>query len=234
MSRVERISLHDHEFHQWLVYLRGSGTQILPGLELSVRRGDAVLIPKNTLHGFRRHRSIRPLCLSIGFEEEHISNPTKLELSHDTQHRLERELTALDRLDDAHSATSGAMILGVYALLAEALSGRSSRLGLPIARQIDDLLARLSPDRWQPNTVAKKLSTDLPRLNRRLRAEGSPPVGKLIANCRLNRSRNLLSHTFDPIHEVALQVGLLDANYFSRWFLAQSGQSPKEYRDEAS
>lgn len=50
---------------------------------------------------------------------------------------------------------------------------------------------------------------------------------------RLGKAQHLLTHTDDPVTQIALQCGL-DPNYFSRIFRSKTGISPKAYRKNAT
>lgn len=51
-----------------------------------------------------------------------------------------------------------------------------------------------------------------------------------VQSCRMGKSENLLVKTDIPINEIAEIVGLGSAEYFSRWFKFQHGESPAQYR----
>jgi AraC-like DNA-binding protein len=51
-----------------------------------------------------------------------------------------------------------------------------------------------------------------------------------IARMRVERARELLRSTAQPVHEIAQSVGIADPFYFSRFFSRQTGMSPRRYR----
>jgi AraC-like DNA-binding protein len=51
-----------------------------------------------------------------------------------------------------------------------------------------------------------------------------------VRNLRLRKAMALLTNTNASIGEIAVQVGMKDANYFSRAFVKYTGVSPREYR----
>jgi two-component system response regulator YesN len=55
-------------------------------------------------------------------------------------------------------------------------------------------------------------------------------ITEYIQNVRINRAKILLQSTNVPINNIALNVGYIDTNYFSRIFKKQVGLSPQEYR----
>jgi AraC-like DNA-binding protein len=53
-----------------------------------------------------------------------------------------------------------------------------------------------------------------------------------LRKCRMERAAELLDGTEEPINEVCAQVGIPDAQYFSRVFKAHYGVSPSVYREK--
>jgi two-component system, response regulator YesN len=54
-----------------------------------------------------------------------------------------------------------------------------------------------------------------------------------VTRVRVERAKDLLRHSEDKLHAVALQVGFRDANYFSTVFKREVGVTPSEYRERA-
>ncbi len=52
-----------------------------------------------------------------------------------------------------------------------------------------------------------------------------------IAECRVNRARDLLSSTSSPVADIAHEVGYDDPKYFMRVFKRRTGLTPKQYRE---
>ena len=48
---------------------------------------------------------------------------------------------------------------------------------------------------------------------------------------RMNRARQLLANTRDPINRVSEMVGYNSPSQFGRTFKAEEGMTPEEYRD---
>ena len=55
-------------------------------------------------------------------------------------------------------------------------------------------------------------------------------LGDYICQVRLERARLLLRSTTAPVHNIALNVGYPEANYFSRLFKKHIGLTPQQYR----
>lgn len=61
------------------------------------------------------------------------------------------------------------------------------------------------------------------------RAVGDSPRDFILGRCLLEAKR-LLAYSDLPIGDVARELGFEDQNYFARFFKAQSGRTPKEFR----
>lgn len=55
-------------------------------------------------------------------------------------------------------------------------------------------------------------------------------VVKVIREERIKRAKELLLDSKLSVSDVAAQVGILDANYFTRMFKAETGTTPKNFR----
>jgi AraC family transcriptional regulator len=55
-------------------------------------------------------------------------------------------------------------------------------------------------------------------------------VGEFVRLRRIEQARGMLSHTEQPLSEVALLLGFSDQSHFCRTFKKQTGLSPLEYR----
>ena len=79
--------------------------------------------------------------------------------------------------------------------------------------------------------LARHLDLTSRTLNRRFRqATGMSPQAYL-QSLRISHARELLKHSNLGVGEIAWQVGLQDASYFSQLFRRHSGMSPLQYRE---
>ena len=53
-----------------------------------------------------------------------------------------------------------------------------------------------------------------------------------LRKCRMERAAELLNNSESTVSEVCVQVGIPDAQYFSRVFKAYFGVSPSIYREQ--
>ncbi len=55
-------------------------------------------------------------------------------------------------------------------------------------------------------------------------------ITEYISHCRVSEAKRLLREADDAVSAVAEQVGIPDANYFTRFFKKHTGQTPLQYR----
>ncbi len=78
--------------------------------------------------------------------------------------------------------------------------------------------------------IAEELHVSRSYLTSRFSAEMGLTPARYLANLRLSQSKELLSSSDSPIAEIAAQCGFQDSYYFSRFFKANTGMTPSQYR----
>lgn len=79
--------------------------------------------------------------------------------------------------------------------------------------------------------VARVVYTNPYYLSRLFRKETGFGLKEYLINIRLNVAKNLLTHFYIPISQIAAKVGYEDACYFSRLFREKVGIAPCAYRE---
>ena len=82
----------------------------------------------------------------------------------------------------------------------------------------------------QLSEVAKKLYLSTAYFSRLFKEKTGMTFSDYLANCRIDRARQLLATTDLSIAEVSAAIGYQEANSFSRLFKTRTGQSPSDYR----
>ena len=59
-------------------------------------------------------------------------------------------------------------------------------------------------------------------------------VNEYVTNARINKARELLVSTEEPVYRIAEQTGLDNYTYFCRLFKHHTGLTPSEYRKNHS
>lgn len=235
MPRVEKLSEHCHPYHQWLLYLRGGGTQQIEDRAVPVARGTALFIGKGRKHRFIKESDLRPLCLVIDFEAERMPmGEGRAVLSSAELHEIEQLLVAIheeERRESRRAIRIASLILQTVALVdgAAAEKGNTGPPGAAMA-SVGKIIAELGAGEVSPRMIAVRCGCTLDHLNRRLKAEGGSTVGTLLNEARLRQCSERLETSDQPIGEIGSAIGMDDQNYFSRWFRKQTGQTPSQWR----
>jgi AraC family transcriptional regulator of arabinose operon len=110
------------------------------------------------------------------------------------------------------------------------VSGGALQRLLPLFAHIQGSLHRPLP----VQALARRCGLSPKRFHQAFRAAtGLSPHAYLLRR-RLHKAQRLLLTTADDIAAVARAVGMDDAFYFSRWFRARAGLSPRAYRERIS
>ena len=78
--------------------------------------------------------------------------------------------------------------------------------------------------------LAKHTGYQQDYLNRLLKAECGLTLGQLRSRHRLETAQKLLANKM-PVQQVGERIGILDNNYFARWFKQQTGVSPSHWKN---
>lgn len=231
---------HQHEHGQLLVYLSGSGLQIVDGEAMQARAGTVVYVAAGQEHAFEGQRVRPPLCLvlDVDLEGDRRVNATRAQLSATDLGRIRTRLSGLF----AHKGIdSDEMVLRLGAVILDVLDpvmvaiGWLQRVDIParprtVTRRVERALAMGDRNRESLRELARRVGMQQDYLNRLLKAECGLTLGQLRARQRLGRAQRMLRDGRLSISEVAEGVGMLDNNYFARWFKQQTGVTPTAWR----
>jgi AraC-like DNA-binding protein len=106
---------------------------------------------------------------------------------------------------------------------------RTSLLSERVCRLLERDLSQSEPD---IRRVAGQLNMSPQTLYKKLKAEGQV-FQKLVESVRLNKARQLLSHSAISTTEIAYLLGFSELSAFSRAFKRWTGMSPRAYRISA-
>lgn len=235
MPRVEKLSEHVHDYHQWLLYLRGHGRQYLKEETIGVGRGTVLAIRKGLRHRFVNDSRVRPVCLAIDFNSaDRVLSQGVAELSPEDLLEVEKLLVFLneeERKREPAPLRIASLIFQLMALIEAALAeGVTSSTAGPLKTKVAQAIKRLGLIDASPRGVAAVLGFSLDHLNRSLKSECGKTTGDLLNEARLEACSALLESTALSIGEIGTRVGFDDQNYFARWFRKQTGQTPSQWR----
>lgn len=235
--KIDRVTNHQHNHSQILLYLRGHGFQKISKQKIEVHRGSLLYFPPNTEHGFGKSQKMPPLSLVVDFKEVKIMSKTaiKRSLSLNLLSEIENAINRLVMKSDLkkeHSAQSAGIILQLFGLLYENL--QSKEFNNPKIHPYTAKIRRLLTNEIRlvrfPREVAQMLKEDLSSINRKLRNESGMKLGNLIDEDRLNKCQQKLKNSSNKVSEIGWGCGFQDPNYFARWFRKKTGQTPSQWR----
>lgn len=242
------IGLHRHEsFFQILYISAGSGDALFGGERLALKPSAVVTVPPAVSHGFRFSRDIDGYVFTLLASHLRLSGAVG-------RFAAAPRVTALDPLD-----ADGAFVLATLERLAGEWAGRrGGRTDLMEAYLVSilTLTARL----WGRGTpegaddaerrmehlnglvqqhfrsqkpagfYAQELGISPTHLNRIVKAATGLTAHAYIGRKLIDEAKRELVFTDLAAQEIGLRLGFADPAYFSRYFLRETGETPRAFR----
>jgi AraC-like DNA-binding protein len=232
---------HSHEHDQVLIYLNGRGQQRVEGTLFKAGPGTVIHIPPGKLHAFEQQAARPPLCLVLDVEMgtgRGVSH-TCDQLTADQLAETKARLSTLFRHQQIErremSFRVAAVVLDVLDMALKAIGWLtpvnrfSTSRHFSISKRVERLLESKDGAEVTLEEISKHTGYQHDHLNRLLRTECGLTLGQLRSRTRLKRAIALLAEDM-TIQEVGEKIGILDANYFARWFRQQTGVSPSAWK----
>lgn len=236
-----RWTAHKHEHDQLLIYLMGRGQQRIEGALYPARPGTVIHVLPGSTHAFEQQPGRQPLCLVIDLEMEvrrgvnRVHDQLTAEQLAETRSRL-ATLFRHPQVERREMALRvGAVMLDVLDIALRSLSWLdpvnrfSAARHYSIAKRVERLMEARDGAEVSLKQMAALTGYQHDHLNRLLRTECGLTLGQLRARVRLRRAAALLAEK-KSVQSTAEAVGILDPNYFARWFRQQTGVSPSVWR----
>ena len=109
------------------------------------------------------------------------------------------------------------------------LDGRATKLTAEVSRYLEDHLG----EEVSVKTIAKALFMSESTLSHRFRKERGIPLKTFLQERKTKEAKRLLKETDRSLMEISTYLGFRSQSHFSKSFRAQTGMSPKAYRDKA-
>ncbi len=228
---------HKHEHDQVLIYLMGRGQQRIDGAIYPARPGTVLHIPPGSMHAFEQQPGRQPLCLVVDLEMEarrgvdRVSDQLTAEQLTETRSRLATLFRHSQIEKREMTLRVGAVVLDVLDIALRAISWLepvnrfSATRHYSVAKRVERLLEARDGAGVSLHQMAALTGYQHDHLNRLLRSECGLTLGQLRARVRLRRAAAFLAEK-KSVKSTAEAVGILDPNYFARWFRQQTGVSP--------
>lgn len=232
---------HHHDHGQLLVYLSGRGRQKVNDRLHDCRPGTVMYLEPGAVHGFEREMVRPPLVLVIDID---------LEITRATPHphaqmpdadltKVRGSVTRLFQIRQVEHRESmllvGSIVLEVLdrVLLAIGWIKPFNRYGdaklMNTTRFVERVLERMDGPEVTLEAIAARSGYQMDHLNRRLKMECGLTLGQLRSRFRLKRAQTYIQQGL-PFQTVGERIGILDNNYFSRWFRQQTGMTPSAWK----
>lgn len=232
---------HSHEHGQLLVYLTGRGRQKVQEKPHECRPGTVIYLEPGAVHGFERELVRPPLVLVIDVDLE-ITRATPHPCAQMPDADLAKVKTSVMRLFQIRQVEARESILLVGSIVLEILDRVLLAIGwikpfnrygnakvMNTTRFVERVLDRMDGAEVTLEMIAARSGYQMDHLNRRLKAECGLTLGQLRSRHRLQRAQRYIQQGL-PIQTVGERIGILDNNYFSRWFRQQTGMSPSAWK----
>ena len=246
------IKLHRHDsFFQILYISAGSGDAIFGAERHKIEPNTVITVPPGLNHGFRFSRDIDGFVVTVLASQlkalpggrsplgEWLAMPHLSRLDMDDPDAAYVAET-LSRLGAEFARHGGGRtdLLEAYVTIALQLTmrisgGNATDAGDGIGRRMEllnGLLHRHLRSHQPAAFYAGELGISPTHLNRIVKAATGHGAHELIARRLADEARRELVFTFGSVQEIGYRLGFADPAYFSRFFLKQTGETPRAWR----
>lgn len=248
------IRLHRHEaFFQILYIESGSGDATFDRETHPLQPPLVITVPPRINHGFRFSRDIEGVVITI--LTSHLSHSpaeksrygtwlamphlTRLDLRNDDANYVKQTLKRIGTEFDHHGSGRNEL-LSSYIPLALRLTSRISfqhdpaQLPREESERRMELLSSLIQQHFRSHRpisfYAAELGMSLTHLNRIVRSTSGRTAHELLTHKLIEEAKRELVFSLASVQEIGIRLGFADPAYFSRFFLKQTGETPRAWR----
>lgn len=240
---LQQEALENRSHHRFVLIfnLKTTGHVHADNLSLPFHPGEALLIHPYQFHHFSHLEKPELLWLVCTFElkpKDWLASLRNRPVHISTETQQARD--ALLRMWQNEAAkTDGRLQLALLQLLLslkrDRLTGATDLPPEPKENLMRTVNRMLSEQRGTPATsadLARALDMSESRLRVLFKETAGVPLGSYISNYRLTRAMGLLRNSSLSIADVAEEAGFGSPQAFSRVFKNETGQTPREYRNQ--
>ncbi len=232
---------HSHTHDQLIIYLMGRGQQRVDGALYTARPGTVIHVLPEKLHAFEQQAGRHALCLVVDLEMKtsrgvaHVCDQLTADQLSETKSRLSTLFRHPQIERKEMSLRVAAVMLDILDIALKGIGWLapvnrfSAAKQYSISKRVERLLETKDGAEVDLKQIAEQSGYQQDHLNRLLRAECGLTLGQMRARMRLKRAVTMLGEK-RPVQEIGEAIGILDANYFARWFKQQTGVSPTSWR----
>jgi AraC-like DNA-binding protein len=220
---------HDHPYHQVILALEGGLDMEIGGRPGRVDSARGALVPAGTLHAFAGVGRNRFVTLDIG--RASTAEPARLLATATPYFTVPRAIEHLLAYVGSRPNALGRDADHVAPLLAAALADTSGETGAPEAvLKATAFLRRAYPRAITCDDAARAAGISTAHLHALFKQWLGSTPGRTLSEIRLDRAKDRLTDSAEPIVEIALGVGFSEQSAFTRAFRRRFGESPAAYR----
>ena len=240
-----QISPHRHlKMHQIFLIESGLASMTIDGSDIVIPAMSVVTVPRNCVHGFVFKAQTNGFVLSIPSDKvatmlspdsalAEVFGTAKIVPATDNFRRV------LETINDEHQSRSfarGSLLRGLLIQLACYLAASEAterQLVNPVHIKItafESLAHAHFADRWKVSDYAASLGLSTTHLNRLCQEVLGQSPKAYLHGLTIQEAKRLLAYTKIDVASVGYRIGIDDPSYFSRVFMRQTGQSPREFR----
>ncbi len=246
----ERFPLHDHDFSEIVIVLRGNGWHLLNEEQQLITCGEVFYINPDDRHAFEQvndlyltniiyrpsDRLLRPERLREILDPDDRGGRRRWQVTEDALGQLTPLLDQLGRETRSDHPTSDEMAESLFVQLALALRRHRFAIddeSIPASARFGHVLAFLRhhcTEDLDIDEVARQAGYSPKTFSRMFRDATATTPHNFLVQLRLGRAMRALRAGNDSITDIAFRCGFNDSNYFSSCISKMTGFSPSEYR----
>jgi AraC-like DNA-binding protein len=220
---------HDHPHHQVVLALEGQLEMEIGGREGRVDGSRGALVPAGMLHAFTGVGRNRFVTLDI--DPSSNEAPLRLLSTGQPYFAISRAVEHLLAYVGTRREALGGDADHVAPLLAAALSETETNAPAPEAvLKATEYIRRAYPRPITCDDTAKAAGISTAHLHGLFKQWLGVTPGRYLGEIRLDRAKDRLAGSAEPIVEIALGVGFSEQSAFTRAFRRRFGTSPAAYR----
>ncbi|PCI93795.1 MAG: hypothetical protein COB15_15625 [Flavobacteriales bacterium] len=249
---------HQHKFHQFLFFEKGSGTHLIDDKTYEVKDKSIHFVSPNHIHDLKVDAGTKGyVCMFkeelffINNESEKFLNEVDLFSNWNTNPLLELGDTAFGDLKSiiesivieyenqkTRKNEVLLMFLKLFLIKASRLCANCTNVEISSKRKIVESFLGLVDESCNKNLpinyYAEQLSITTTYLNRLVNDVYDKSVSDFVNDRIVLESKRILRFSSKSIKEVSFELGFEDPSYFSRFFKKHTKLTPVEYRNESS
>jgi AraC family transcriptional regulator, transcriptional activator of pobA len=242
------IDIHRHDsFLQILHISDGEGDATLDGHTYAITPPTGIVVPPGFDHGFRFSRSIKGMIVTVlpaalpAAVRSHLQNtfskPMLMSLNEhpdglhiqETMERIAQEYVgerkSRNALLESYLATTLLLLAPDQAFATQPMGQDAERMA-----RINALIDTHFRQNQRADFYAEQMGLSTTHINRITKAQTGMTLQQMIASKQIETAKQELIFSHASVQAIALHLGFTDPAYFSRFFVRETGMTPRAWR----